>query len=114
MSEQKTNSRQHHRIRYPSPERPTLELGGVRYPVIDLSESGLRFIVERIDGLEVAQRVDGKLVMAAPNVTKRVKGRIVRIDGECHIAVQLDPPWHLPFALLVTEQRRLIAKGLVP
>ncbi|MFZ9888488.1 MAG: PilZ domain-containing protein [Myxococcota bacterium] len=104
-------SRQHYRVRYPPAERPNVEIGGKFYPVLDLSESGLRFVAGAEPGFAMGTVVEGALALPAPCVKRKLKGRVVRLDHENNVAIRFDPLFQMPFAMMITEQRRLIAQG---
>lgn len=104
-------SRQHYRVRYPPAERPNIEIGGKLYPVLDLSESGLRFVGGADHGFAMELVVEGALVLPAPCVKRKLKGKVVRLDQENNVAIRFEPLFHMPFAMMIAEQRRLIAQG---
>jgi hypothetical protein len=97
------STREHYRIQYPTRARPTLEAGGRRYPVADLSEGGMRI---RLDGgpePKVGDTLQGTLKFAQGD-TIEVRGRVLRVD-DGNIAVRLDAG--VPFKVILDEQRYL-------
>ncbi len=101
-------TRRHFRIQYPSTERPILNLLGFQFEIIDLSESGVKFIlVEDFD-------LNPTLLYEA-NVTFRnksqqmIKGKFQRI-GEGFAVLELIEGFTMPQAKVMEEHRLLIQK----
>ena len=97
--------RQYYRIRYPWVERPELLVGEHNFPLVDCSESGLRFLADHVK-FAVGQAVRGVIRFRTGKLAP-VEGSVVWCrDG--HVALALDPPG-LPFAFVLSDQQRLRA-----
>jgi hypothetical protein len=97
--------REYFRIRYPSVERPELELGDDRFDVVELSEGGLRVLGD-FGELESGHLVEGALRLLCGSSLK-VTAAFSRIeDGEA----VFDNLQGVSFAEMLNEQRYLIRK----
>jgi hypothetical protein len=98
------HERAFYRIEYPTRERPSLELIGEVYDVIDVCESGVRYLLrggrpKAGDSIHATVRFRRGDVVA-------VTGEIVRVqDG--YAAVRLDPPG-IPLRIILEEQKFLL------
>lgn len=102
MAEAFEQERSYYRLRYPSRERPSLLVGRQRFVVTELSETGLRLLADWRD-----DELDGILVLRDGTQLPVSGDRIREVDGETVIG-RLSG---VKFAVLMSEQRRLIGKG---
>ena len=82
------SNRQHYRIFYPDGSRPGLRMEGAEYPLLDLSEEGLRFSAVDSESVPVGTSIAGN-IMFRRGETVAVSGRVVRVSGGV-VAAQLD------------------------
>jgi hypothetical protein len=97
-----------YRIVYPITERPMVRIGGADFPVIDLSEMGLRYELGRSGVPELGSKVRGALAMRRGGEVS-VGGEVIQLR-EGAIVLRLDPPG-IPFGEVIAEQRHLRSKG---
>lgn len=97
--------RKHYRLTFPHAERPRLLLeDGVRHPVVDCSEGGLRFHLVGETVPELGSAVSGSLCFRGGRKVGIV-GTVVRVaDGQ--VALELGDGG-ISFAALWAEARRL-------
>ena len=105
------NRREFFRVVYPVTDRPTLEIDGKEYQIVDLSEFGIKFFTHSVGAfyanLPVRIQItfhDGK--------TLNLLGTILRLEGEGEeeeIAVILLSK-EIPTSRIMKEQRYLINK----
>ena len=113
--------RRDYRLRYPDALRPTLEVEHPlecvsHYPVVDIAERGLRYIVDgsalKAGAVIVPPAgtvVTGQLVTERGAPPVRVAGVVVRIqEGEVALHLTQQP---IPLAVFFAEQRRVLAKA---
>ena len=104
MSE-KNQKRKFFRIEYPRDEQPTLRLAGKKYPVLDVSEEGIRFELPLDHELEDGDRIVGTIDFCR-RTNADIKGFVLRISrGSCVVSLER----HLPLPLIMSEQRYLLA-----
>ena len=98
MKEEKT--REYFRLTYPENHRPVLSLGIDQYQVEDISEHGIKIIIEPDDPtFEIDDEVMGILIFPEGREFD-ISGRVMRIlDGS--VGVELDTP--LPDTLIRSE-----------
>jgi hypothetical protein len=101
------NARERYRIEYPLRERPRLEIGAESYPVIDCSESGLRFEVTRGHPPELGATVRGAIRFRSGREAL-ILGTVVRV-GEAAVAVQFVGAG-VPMGVIMREQLELLAR----
>lgn len=106
------NRRQVYRLRYPLRERPVFESEKIPYPVVDLSETGLRFFTRERAAFQIGQKVEGELVLLDNAGRRHLEGTVVRINLG-GVALRLSPDTQIPLAMMMREQQRLIQKGLL-
>ena len=98
--------RKHFRLEYPPHERPTLRLAGVGYRVNDLSEEGLSFD-HGIRGIFTTGETIRGAISFIDGVACLVRGKVVRVENS-RVSVALSQG--LPFARMLTEERRILHK----
>ena len=97
--------REFFRIRYPSVERPNIDIDDNRYDVAELSEGGLRVLGEFSD-LESTQPVKARLHLLSGEAVN-VTASFSRIDEGEAVFDQLEG---ISFGEMMNEQRYLIRK----
>lgn len=108
------HSRRHYRIVYPAPVRPRFHTANGSYPVLDLSEGGLRYTLPEPRGSAptVARPDPGTEVVGhvafCHGASIPVRGRVVRVEG-VQVALQLEAG--VPYKVILEEQRYLLAKN---
>jgi hypothetical protein len=95
--------REHLRIQYPPPARPSFLVDGRPYEVLDISERGVRFRVGDDVALEVGDTIAGR-VRFRRTAAVDVKGAVLRIVGR-EVAARLE--MGVPLKLVIEEQRYL-------
>lgn len=116
-----TERRRDYRLRYPEALRPVLEVEqplecASRYPVVDLSERGLRYLAagDALDAGAVAlprlgARVVARLLPEEGEEPIAVAGRVVRVqDGEVALHLGATP---IPLTAFLAEQRRVLRRA---
>lgn len=73
--------RRHFRIKYPPNERPRLVVEDQALPVVDLSESGLKFVGNPAFKPKIKQDIQGVLVFGDDS-RENIHGHVVRIVGD--------------------------------
>lgn len=97
--------REFFRIRYPSVERPQMEVGNDRFDVAEVSEGGLRVLGE-FEELESGHQIEASLRLLCGN-SLNVTASFLRIeDGEA----VFDDLQGVSFGEMMNEQRYLIRK----
>ncbi|HET7600364.1 MAG TPA: PilZ domain-containing protein [Gemmatimonadales bacterium] len=101
------NQRSHVRIHYPPARRPTLQLDGREYPVLDLSAEGLLFLLPPDAAPPtLGGRLEGTLrLRSCPPVA--VRARIVWVEDD-RVGLHLWPD-AIPYSVLLSEERSLAA-----
>lgn len=85
--------RQAMRVTYALGPQPTLSLGGRRFAVADISEGGVRFIIER--GGRLKKRLRGKITLLSGQ-TLSIQGTLIRREGnEATIALKSIIDYHI-------------------
>lgn len=102
MSHDADNRRDHYRVCYAEAERPTLFHGALRCPVLDCSESGVRFRPAPAWSCAAGDRIEG-VIRFRRGMEVLVAGTVVRLTGTS-AAIVLEPPG-IPFRLIMDEQR---------
>ncbi len=102
------NQREHYRIRYPDLERPEFLVGKQKYPVLDVSERGIRVKLPMSHVFVLGQIVKG-IVKFRSGKQVAIEGRIIRItQAESSCSVQLRRS--IPLAYIMEEQRLLLQR----
>ncbi|MBI1310876.1 hypothetical protein GC176_06170 [bacterium] len=97
--------RQFFRVRYPSVERPEIEIAGGRYDVVELSEGGLRVLGDFVE-LESTQQIEATLRLLSGDALA-ITATFSRIEeGEAIF----DHLRGISFGEMMNEQRYLIRK----
>jgi hypothetical protein len=98
------NKREYYRIIYPLSCRPKIIILGLEYEVVDVSEHGIRFHVEKTlnlkTGLEINAEIifhDGEAVTVVGKILRIVKNKVI-----------LNLSKGIPLKKIVNEQRYLI------
>ena len=95
--------REFYRIPYPVAARPELVLEGRTYPVLDISEGGLRYDFGEEAPPALKTEVHGMLRFKQGNA-EGVRGKVVRVvDTQAAIELSVS----LPFKVILDEQRFL-------
>jgi CRP-like cAMP-binding protein len=102
--------RRHFRIFYKGEGHPRFDTDEGSYPVIDISELGLRFSRESHETFMRGQSLSGYLVFPSDNHQIRVTGHVVRLT-ERDVALELSARERIPLKRIMMEQRLLIQKG---
>ncbi|MCA9151819.1 MAG: PilZ domain-containing protein [Planctomycetales bacterium] len=102
-SDYEPNQRAHYRLQYPLRERPLLVVGTSQYAVIELSEGGLR-----VQGNVSSEEIDGLLKLKDGTVCE-VTGKVGRKLRDETVVINLEG---VSFAVLMSEQRRLVSRYL--
>ncbi|MCI0434065.1 MAG: PilZ domain-containing protein [Gemmatimonadetes bacterium] len=100
-------TRSSYRIQYPVADRPRLLIDGTGHEVLDCSESGLRYRLEKGRPARYGQDVLG-VVQFRRGVEIAVEGRIVRIEGD--VAAIHFTAFGIPFGVILAEQRDLLRR----
>ncbi len=99
------NKRQHYRVNYPKAESPTVVLDGNIYPVLDVSEYGIRLAARAVGSLSVGSGVHG-VVTFKDDESFLIEGLVER-GTDKSVVLQLREP--IPYRKIVSEQRRLLS-----
>jgi len=101
--------RRHYRIRYPIMRRPSVDVWGRRYEVIDVSEGGVRFSCPDSDDVATGEPVQAVITFDDAGRAD-VEGTVVRIERR-RVAVALTVG--VPYARIVREQLHLLSQAAV-
>ena len=107
------NEREFFRISYrrAQGQGPIFDHEKTKYPILDLSEGGLKFITKRGATLFADNDIiEGRLVFPLERGTLVVKGKIIRVTPT-DVAVRLTDDTRIPLARIMEEQRLLIQQG---
>lgn len=102
-------SRNYFRLEYPKEARPLIAIGNGKFPVINLSEKGVKFSFDAKRStfvLDTEQPLDATIIFQDSGRTQ-VTGKILRIDSD---AVVLELSEGVPLQRIMTEQRVLLNK----
>ncbi len=127
MPQPRTNRRNLYRVVYPRDQRPVFVAPEGTWPVIDLSEGGMRIFVRGVDKYAPRQRivvaedgteevhleparVEGELRLPDGRGRFRVAGAAIHRAGHS-VGVAFDAESGLPMTTIVGEQRHLIKIG---
>ncbi|HET9237571.1 MAG TPA: PilZ domain-containing protein [Oligoflexus sp.] len=102
-------SRNYFRLEYPKEARPQIAIGNGKFPVINLSEKGVKFSFDAKRSafvLDTENPLDATIIFQDHGRTQ-VTGRILRIDSD---AVVLELTEGVPLQRIMTEQRVLLNK----
>jgi hypothetical protein len=103
------NRRSSYRVIYPERLRPRAVIRGTTVPVLDCSETGLRYEWSTGELPAMGEAVDGVLRLE-DGTTVPFAGTVVRII-ERQVALALASK-RIPFAVILSEQRQLRARYL--
>ena len=99
------NQRTHFRLEYPKPDRPTIQIDGTTFEILDLSEKGCRFAVTSI--FSSAKATIRGTLRFKDGKTCDVVGHILRsTDDSCVLVLNKG----VPLAKMHEEQMILIRK----
>ena len=102
-------SRNYFRLEYPKDARPQIAIGKGKFPVINLSEKGVKFSFDARRtsfDLETEADFDATIIFQDSGHAK-VIGKVLRIDSD---AVVLELSEGVPLQRIMTEQRILLNK----
>lgn len=97
--------RRHYRIHYPIMRRPSVDVWGRRYEVIDVSEGGVRFSCPDPEGVTAGQPVQAVITFDDADRTD-IEGRVVRVERR---RVALELTVGIPYSRIVREQLHLLS-----
>ncbi|HYX33303.1 MAG TPA: PilZ domain-containing protein [Oligoflexus sp.] len=102
-------SRNYFRLEYPKDARPYIAIGKGKFPVINLSEKGVKFFFDAKRSTFVldAEADFEAIIVFQDSGRTQVTGKILRIDGD---AVVLELSEGVPLQRIMTEQRILLNK----
>jgi len=100
-----SQDREHFRLVYPVEERPTMSIKQKVYPVLDVSEAGVRFRGSPHE-FAVNTKIEGEIIFK-DGAAYPVEGLVFRVANADQYIVQLMKP--VPLSRMMAEQRRLIA-----
>lgn len=101
--------RRHYRIRYPVMHRPSVDVWGRRYEVIDVSEGGVRFDCPNLESVAAGQPVQA--IITFDDASKAdVEGTVVRVERR---RVALEFTVGIPYSRIVREQLHLLSQSAV-
>lgn len=100
-------SRDSYRVTYPMRERPVLVLQDDEWPILDISETGIRYEAATGDLPEVGDEIYGEVRFQRGDRTL-IAGEVLRVEDR-KIAMRLEPPG-VPFRILLEEQQFLREK----
>lgn len=104
MTEQKfAQKRQFYRLKYPKRAMPVLQLGNQRYRVTELSEQGIRVLMENYSTMLKGEQMTGKVSLPTDDEIS-IEGAVLRFDGEEVIFKLSKGP---SFKIMVQEQRNI-------
>lgn len=112
-SSEDSNSRTVYRLRYPSGAGPSVRIDGLTYAVTELSESGVRILLESDSSVSVKDRLIGHVTFF-DDATEVIEGEIARIEG--NTADQVEAVLHLSKGVslkrMLSEQVRIRSEYL--
>ena len=97
-------SREHYRIAYPTPARPKLLLGGYTHDVVDISEGGIKFLIDGAPAPGIGEEIQGTVRFRRGDLVD-VQGKVLRVEGN-QVAAQFVVG--IPFKTIMDEQRYLM------
>ena len=74
-----SHSRSFYRLRYPKPARPVVRIDGLTYPVVELSESGMRIVVSPETACPVNSPLTGHVIFSDQS-SEVVEGEVLRTE----------------------------------
>jgi len=95
------NKRQHYRIVYPFSCRPSLKITRKEFEVVDISESGIRFLNKQWAPFTPGVRIQAEIIFNDGD-SMEIDGEILRADDQVSI---LKLHNSIPFWKIVEEQR---------
>jgi hypothetical protein len=102
-------SRNYFRLEYPKEARPHIAIGEDKFPVINLSEKGVKFYFDAKRSTFVldAEANFSATIIFQDSACTKVIGKILRIDGD---AVVLELSEGVSLQTIMSEQRILLNK----
>ena len=100
--------RRYYRVRYPIMRRPSVDVWGQRYEVIDVSEGGVRFQCPDPQSVPAGQPVQA-VITFDDRGTADVEGTVVRVEPR-RVALQLTVG--VPYTRIVREQLHLLSHSV--
>ena len=99
--------REHFRLVYPEQQRGFVKLYGHPYPIQDISQKGIKIIVEEPNAIEEWQLDTAveAIVFLVFGAKIHIKAKVLRIEEE-YVVFYLEDP--IPFKTMIEEQRFLI------
>src|SRR6185295_14281444 len=97
------SDRAFYRLVYPIVCRPVLRVGEDSFPVIDLSEGGIRFRATEDHEWSMGADFTGEIVLQTAGAVE-VQGQIIRVEGR-DVGARLIRG--VPFSVILEEQRYL-------
>ncbi len=76
--------RKHPRVEYPPGRSPRLIINGDTYPVLDISERGIKFQARRKNGFNAALREVSGRIHFSDDRSAEVEGAIIRVEQSEH------------------------------
>lgn len=104
------NRRRHYRISYNAGETLTFKAKDVEFPVLDLSESGLRFKAHDWTPFKLGDSVFGEVSLPGEGGAHKVSGVVVHLLARNAVALEFHAFGAMPLRAVMAEQRRLIRK----
>ena len=101
------NNREHFRIVYPPPQRPSITLNGRSYHVVEVSEGGCSLLAPREEALFKVGQSFRAMITFGKRGNESVTGVFVRVDGS-KFSVRFDEGVGIPLPRIMEEQRYLI------
>ena len=95
------NKRQHYRIVYPLTARPSLKITRKEFEVVDISESGIRFLNKKWAPFTPGVKIEAELTFN-DGESLDIEGEILRVNDQVSI---LKLHKSIPFWKIVEEQR---------
>ena len=106
MTDDENKTRQHFRVEYPPEVQPLFIQKKNQHSIIDLSERGIKFSIERTFRMKVGDKLEGKVVFSDNDETD-IKGKILRLD-EAYAVIYLDQ--RVSLQKIMEQQRFLLNK----
>lgn len=102
-----TPQRTHFRIEYPVDVRPVFQIKSLKFPVINISESGVLFSIKNTKGRVTIGRTMKGVITFQDSAQVPIEGEIIRHANE---AVAIKFTQGISLQRIMTEQRWLLTK----
>lgn len=99
--------RRYYRVRYPMMRRPSVDVWGRRFDVIDVSEGGVRFQCSDPESAPAGQPVQAVITFDDTGQAE-VEGTVVRVERQ---RVALELTVGVPYSRIVREQLHLLSRS---